>query len=106
MNEELITKFLDEIGIKNETIAILKDPPDGLDIKPLADEFKTDGRAVYANDPEVIKTLESSAKGKARGSVERKIKKVFNITPEEWGENELEGDYEKALTFGLSLIHI
>ena len=100
MNEELITKFLDEIGIKNETVAILKDPPEELDIKPLADEFKTDGRAVYANDPAVIKELESSAKGKARGSVERKIKKVFNITPEEWGENELEGDYEKALTFG------
>ena len=99
MNEELITKFLDEIGIKNETIAILKDPPDELDIKPLADEFKADGRAVYANDPEVIKKLESSAKGKARGSVERKIKKIFGLTDDEWNTGELEGDYEKALLF-------
>ena len=96
--EELV-KFLDEIGIKNSTIAILKEPTEGLDIKALADEFKTDSRAVYANDPEVIKELELKAKGKERGSVERKVKKVFNISAEDWAAAELDGDYEKALVF-------
>ena len=99
MDEELITKFLDGIGTKNETVAILKEPPEGLDIEPLVAEFKQNGKEVFENDPDVIQKLASKAKGKERGSVERKIKKVFNITPEEWGENELEGDYEKALTF-------
>ena len=87
MNEELITKFLDGIGTKNDTVAILKEPTEGLDIKPLIEEFKAQSRSVYANDPEVIKELESSAKGKARGSVERKIKKVFNLTDDEWNTN-------------------
>jgi len=98
---EELTKFLDEIGVKNETIAILKDPPEGgADIKALADEFKATGREVYANDPDVRTKLDQEAKGKARGSVERKIKKVFNISNEEWNEGKLEGDYEKALIFG------
>ena len=99
MNEELITKFLDGIGTKNETVAILKEPPEGLDIEPLVNEFKTEGRAVYANDPDVIAELDKKSKGKARGSVERKIKKVFDISNDEWNDNELEGDYEKVLKF-------
>ena len=97
--EELVSKFLENVGVSNETIALLKDPEEDLKVEDLSNEFKSAQREVYANDPEVIKELASKAKGKERGSVERKIKKVFNITPEEWGENELEGDYEKALTF-------
>ena len=97
--EELV-KFLENVGVDNATIALLKDPEEGQKTEDLATEFKSKQREVYANDPDVIRELESKAKGKARGSVERKIKKVFNITPEEWGEKELEGDYEKALTFG------
>jgi len=97
--EELV-KFLENVGVSNETIALLKDPEEGLKIEDLANEFKSAQREVYVNDPEIVKELESKAKGKARGSVERKIKKVFNISSEEWAENELEGDYEKALMFG------
>jgi len=97
--EELV-KFLENVGVSNETIALLKDPEDGQKVEDLANEFKSKQREVYANDPEVIKELQKSAKGKERGSVERKIKKVFDIKAEEWTENELEGDYEKALTFG------
>ena len=96
--EELV-KFLENVGVSNETIALLKDPEEGLKTEDLAKEFKTKQREVYANDPEVIKTLESSAKGKARGSVERKIKKIFGLTDDEWNTGELEGDYEKALLF-------
>jgi len=98
--EELVSKFLENVGVSNETIALLKDPEEDLKVEDLSNEFKSAQREVYANDPEVIKELAAKAKGKERGSVERKIKKVFNITPEDWGENELEGDYEKALTFG------
>jgi len=98
--EELVTKFLDGIGTKNETVAILKDPPDGLEVDDLIAEFKKEGREVYANDPNVVKEFETKAKGKERGSVERKIKKIFDISSEEWNDNKLEGDYEKALTFG------
>jgi len=97
--EELV-KFLENVGVSNETIALLKDPEDGQKVEDLSDEFKSKQREVYANDPEIIKDLESKAKGKARGSVERKIKKVFNISSEEWATAELDGDYEKALTFG------
>jgi len=97
--EELV-KFLENVGVSNETIALLKDPEEGQKVEDLADEFKSKQREVYANDPEIIKDLESKAKGKARGSVERKIKKVFNIPAEEWAAAELDGDYEKALTFG------
>lgn len=97
--EELV-KFLENVGVDNATIALLKDPEEGLKVEDLAEEFKSKQRDVYANDPDVIKELAAKAKGKERGSVERKIKKVFNISPDEWGENELEGDYEKALTFG------
>ncbi|MHA1170238.1 MAG: hypothetical protein ACTSRU_20615 [Candidatus Hodarchaeales archaeon] len=101
MNEELITKFLDGIGTKNDTVAILKEPTEGLDVQPLIEEFKADSRSVYSNDPAVIKELELKAKGKERGSVERKVKKVFNISAEEWAAAELDGDYEKALAFAL-----
>ena len=96
--EELV-KFLENVGVSNETIALLKDPEEGLKVEDLAKEFKSAQRDVYANDPEVIKELASKAKGKERGSVERKIKKVFGLTDEEWNTGELEGDYEKALTF-------
>ena len=99
MNEQT-EKFLDGIGITTDIIANLKDPGDDLDIEKLSNEFKGKQKDVFSNDPEVIKELQKSAKGKERGSVERKIKKVFDIKAEEWTENELEGDYEKALTFG------
>ncbi|GAF75505.1 unnamed protein product, partial [marine sediment metagenome] len=97
---ETIEKFLDGIGITTDIIANLKDPGDDLDIKKLSNDFKEKQKAVFSNDPDVMKTLDLKAKGKARGSVERKIKKVSGISNEEWIENELEGDYEKALTFG------
>ncbi len=96
--EELV-KFLENVGVSNETIALLKDPEEGLKVEDLAKEFKSAQREVYANDPEVIKELAAKAKGKERGSVERKIKKVFGLTDDEWNTGELEGDYEKALTF-------
>ena len=97
--EELV-KFLDKVGVDNIIITQLKEPEDGLDIDVLAKEFKASQREVYANDPDVIVELDKKAKGKARGSVERKIKKVFSISNDEWNDNELEKDYEKALTFG------
>ena len=99
MNEQT-EKFLDGIGITTDIIANLKDPSDDLDVKTLSDDYNEKKKSVFSNDPDVIKELALKAKGKERGSVERKIKKVFNITPEEWGDNELEGDYEKALIFG------
>lgn len=101
--EELV-KFLEKVGVDNQVIAQLKDPEEGLNVDELADEFKQKQREVYANDPDVIKELAAQAKGKERGSVERKIKKVFNITTEEWAENELDKDYEKALMFGFEKI--
>ena len=99
MNEELITKFLENVGVSNETIALLKDPEEGLKVEDLAKEFKSAQREVYSNDPEVISELEKKAKGKERGSVERKLKKVFNISAEDWAAAELDGNYEKAIEF-------
>ena len=96
--EELV-KFLDKVGVDNIIITQLKEPEDGLDIDVLAKEFKASQREVYANDPDVIAELDKKSKGKARGSVERKIKKVFSISNDEWNDNELEGDYEKVLKF-------
>ena len=93
-------KFLDGIGTDAGTIANLKDPSDDLDVVKLSDEHNEKKKDVFTNDPDVITELQKKAKGKERGSVERKIKKVFDIKAEEWTENELEGDYEKALTFG------
>ena len=97
--EELV-KFLENVGVDNATIALLKDPEEGQKTEDLAEEFKSKQRDVYKNDPDVIAELDKNSKGKARGSVERKIKKVFGISNEEWNEHKLEGDYEKALMFG------
>jgi len=52
--EELVTKFLENVGVDNATIALLKDPEEELKVEDLADEFKSKQREVYANDPEVI----------------------------------------------------
>lgn len=97
--EELV-KFLENVGVSNETIALLKYPEEDLKVEDLAEEYKSAQRDVYKNDPDVLAELDKNSKGKARGSVERKIKKVFSISNEDWKENELEGDYEKALLFG------
>jgi len=107
MNEELTTKFLEGIGTTNEDIALLKDPPDdGVDIETMANKFKQKQREVYANDPDVIKDLEVKATGKARGSVEREIKRVFDISTGEWEENDFgnEKDYKKVLQFGIEKV--
>lgn len=99
--EELV-KFLEKVGVDNQVIAQLKDPEEGLNVDELAEEFKTQQREVYANDPDVVKKLETDAKGKARGSVEREIKRVFDISVEEWEENKFgdQKDYKKVLEFG------
>ena len=100
--EELVTKFLEKVGVDNQVIAQLKDPEDGLNVDELADEFKQLQKEVYANNPDVVKDLEKKAAGKARGSVEREIKRMFDITIEEWEENNFgeEKDYKKVLAFG------
>jgi len=99
--EESVKKFLTNVGIGEKVITQLNDPPDDLDVNKLIDDFKQSQRDVYANDPDVIKDLEGKAKGKARGSVEREIFRVFSITSEEIGENEFdkEKDYKKILEF-------
>lgn len=98
---EELTKFLEKVGVDNQVIAQLKDPEEGLNIDELADEFKQSQKEVYANNPDVIKDLEKKAAGKARGSVEREIKRVFDITIEEWEESNFgeEKDYKKVLAF-------
>ena len=83
MNEELVVKFLDKVGVDNIIITQLKEPEDGLDIDALAKEFKASQREVYANNHDVIVELDKRAKGKERGSVERKIKKVVSISNDE-----------------------
>lgn len=98
--EEIVKKFLENVGVASDVITKLTEPEEGLEVDTLVDEFKANQREVYANDPDVIKNLRNEAKGKERGSVEREIRRVFNITPEEVGENELEGDYKKHLEFG------
>ena len=98
---EVTEKFLDGIGIDSGTIANLKDPGDDLDVKKLSDEHKEKQKEVFSNDPDVIKDLATKAKGKERSSVERKVKKVFGISNDDWNSNDLDGDYEKALLFAL-----
>lgn len=99
--EESVKKFLTNVGVDEKVITQFNDPPDDLDVDKLVDDFKQGQRDVYANDPDVIKDLEGKAKGKARGSVEREIFRVFSITSEEIGENEFdkEKDYKKVLEF-------
>ena len=103
--EELI-RFLEEIGVDNKVIANLKEPEEGLNVEELAKEFRESQHEVYANDPDVIKNLEIRATGKARGSVEREIKRVFDISTGEWEENDFgnEKDYKKILQFGIEKI--
>jgi len=98
---EAITKFLEKVGVDNQIIAQLKDPEEGLNVDELADEFKASQKEVYANNPDVIKELEKAAAGKARGSCEREIKRVFDITADEWEENKFseEKDYKKVLNY-------
>lgn len=100
---EEIVKFLEKVGVDNQIIAQLKDPEEGLNVDELADEFKQNQKEVYANNPDLIKDLEKKAAGKARGSVEREIKRVFGISVEEWEENNFseEKDYKKVLSFAL-----
>lgn len=97
--EESVKKFLKNVGVDGKVITQFNDPPEDLDVDKLVDEFKQGQRDVYANDPDVIKDLQAKAKGKERGSVEREIRRVFSITPEEVGEHDLEGDYKKHLEF-------
>lgn len=103
---EEIIKFLEKVGVDNQVIAQLKEPEEGLNVDELADEFKGKQREVYANDPDVVKDLEVKATGKARGSVEREIKRQFDITVDEWEQNNFgeEKDFKKVLKFGIEKI--
>lgn len=100
--EDLQKKFLLKVGVASDVITQLEANEEGLDVEKLATDFKASQRDVFKNDPEIIGELTGSLRGKERGSVERKIKKEFGITAEEWGENELEGDYAKAITYGIN----
>ena len=98
---EELTKFLEKVGVDNQIIAQLKDPEEGLNVDELADEFKASQKEVYANNPDVVKELEKAAAGKARSSCEREIKRVFDISIEEWNEHNFaeEKDYKKVLNY-------
>lgn len=103
---EDLKKFLLKVGVASDAITQLTESPEeGLTkevIDGLAKDFKASQRDVFKNDPEIVGELTGSLRGKERGSVERKIKKEFGLTAEEWGENELEGDYGKAIAFGIN----
>lgn len=99
---EELKKFLLKVGVASDAIAQLTEADSEPDVEKLASDFKASQRDVFKNDPEIIGELTGSLRGKERGSVERKIKKEFGITAEEWGESELEGDYGKAIAFGIN----
>ena len=103
--EELV-KFLEKVGVDNQIIAQLKDPEEGLNVDELAEEFKTSQKEVYANNPDVVKELEKAAAGKARSSCEREIKRVFDISVEEWSEHNFSEEktkWQKILNDNLML---
>lgn len=105
MKDKELRSYLLKCGHEDTILDQFFNPADDADpdIDQLSAEFTQAQREVFRNDPDFIKPLrdelETSIKGKERGSVERSIMRAFGITSDEAKENGLGESYDKLLKF-------
>lgn len=77
-----IESFLKKIGVPSSTISKLNSE-DEIDVEPLVNGFKSALQDVFANDPNFIQPIKDEVRGTELSKIEHKIKKTFNLTPDE-----------------------
>jgi hypothetical protein len=82
MNEKL-KSFLLSIGLKDTDISGLQDEASTIDVKQLTENFKATQRDLMKNDPTLVSELSDAGFGKAAGSIQTVLKRVFGLTTEE-----------------------
>ncbi len=77
-----IESFLKKIGVPSSTISKLNSE-DEIDVEPFVNGFKSSMQDVFANDPAFIQPIKDEVRGTELSKIEHKIKKTFNLSPDE-----------------------
>jgi hypothetical protein len=77
-----IEAFLKKIGVPSSTISKLSSE-DEVDVDSFATSFKSSITDVIANDPNFIQPIKDEIRGTELSKIEHKIKKTFNLNPDE-----------------------
>jgi hypothetical protein len=77
-----IETFLKKIGINNESIQKLTSDEE-LNIDEIVSQFKSGQKEVLKNDSDFIQPIKDEIRGEQLSKIEHKLKKKFNLTPDE-----------------------
>ena len=77
-----IESFLKKIGVPQSTISKLSSEEE-VDVEPFVAGFKSSMQDVLSNDPSFIQPIKDEVRGTELSKIEHKIKKTFNLNPEE-----------------------
>ena len=95
---EKTKEFLKAIGVKSETIEAITaaEPAEDLNIEDLSKAYISNQKTLSANDPELIKGIKDEIRGTELSKIEHKIKKQFNLSPDDVREKKFEEILETA----------
>jgi hypothetical protein len=100
-----IEAFLKKIGVPSSTISKLSSD-DEIDIDSFASQFKSSITDVLSNDPNFIQPIKDEIKGTELSKIEHKIKKTFNLNPDEIKDKKFDEiisiAFEKSKSLGSS----
>ena len=77
-----IESFLKKIGVPQSTISKLSSEEE-VDVDSFVTGFKSSMQDVLSNDPSFIQPIKDEVRGTELSKIEHKIKKTFNLNPEE-----------------------
>jgi hypothetical protein len=69
---------------------------ESIDITPFVDSFRAKQKELFTNDPEIVKPIQAAERAKIQASHETKIKRLFDLTPEEVKEKTFDQIVELA----------
>lgn len=95
---EKTKEFLKAIGVKSETIEAITaaEPAEDLNIEDLSKAYISNQKTLSANDPDLIKGIKDEIRGTELSKIEHKIKKQFNLSPDDVREKKFEEILETA----------
>jgi|TARA_R100000479_G_scaffold84485_2_gene40947 hypothetical protein len=97
---EKTKEFLKAIGVDLATIEAITavEPAEDLNVEELSKQYITNQKSLSANDPELIKGIKDEIRGTELSKIEHKIKKQFNLSPDEVRDKKFEEILETAYT--------
>jgi hypothetical protein len=84
-----IESFLKKIGIAQDTIQKLSSEEE-VNVEELVSEFRSNQKEVLKNDSDFIQPIKDELRGEQLSKIEHKIKKKFNLAPDEIKEKKFD----------------